>query len=125
MARKGATIWGQLNQGWPEEMKQPSDEEALRGARMLYARFMGRPWTGPMRVARGRSHTWIRWDDREGMVFVVGPEYWHPRRGWPAIVHDLAHYIHRRKNPRLKPHSVWQAWLEREMQLFLLEQVLK
>lgn len=125
MARNSAaskSIWQQLNTGWPAGMKMPSDEEAIRGARMLYRRFMGRPWTGPMRVARGNRRTWPKWEDGE-RVLVVGPEYHHPRPGWPAIVHDLSHYVHRQRTSK-RPHSIWQAWLEREMQLFVIAELL-
>lgn len=128
MARKGAAIWSAINTGWPADMKRPTDEEALRGARMIYGRFMKRPWTGPMRVARGRSRTWVRWDGRpyrpKQWTLVVGPEYHYPRPGWPAIVHDLSHYVHSQRSGE-RPHSIWQAWLEREMQLFVIEQVLR
>lgn len=115
-------FWATLNTGWPQRVMIPSDAAAITGVKRLYRHITGCPWPGKVEVVRGRHRrTWAR-----GGVLSVAPEGEGPtgRRGWPAIVHDLSHLVHRRMNRRAKPHDSGQARIERRMQEYVLENLL-
>jgi len=113
-----AELWDRLvNSKWPADKNLiPTDQEAIRGAKRLYKKAMGRPWKGEVKITSGNRHTWIR-----RRVMFVNPNYrWH--RGWPGIVHDLSHWAHHKKNPNDRPHSSKQAYIERDLVDYLLAQ---
>jgi hypothetical protein len=98
----------------------PTDKECINGVKRLYRMVVGRPWRGKVVVVHHRRRrTWGRWD-----ALVVSPEYRHPAPGWPAIVHDLSHYLMLRIAPGAAPHDSRQARLEREMQQFVIKKLL-
>ena len=106
-------VWKAVHKAWPPgNLTVPTGPEAIKGAKRLYKRAMGRPWTGPVKLTSGRNHTWIR----RGVLSVNPDENrWNGRGGWPEIVHSISHYAHGRLNPRLRPHDDKQAYLERDL----------
>ena len=93
-------LYEDINQSWPKGMAAPSPKEAVAGAKRLYKMGMGRPWCGPVRLTSGNRYTWIR----DG-VLVVNPDRKGYFRGWKDIVHNMAHYCHRRLHPDETAHS--------------------
>lgn len=91
----------------------PTAQEAERGARRLWRRFMHRPWSGPVKITSGRNRTYVR----DG-VLRVNPDqrFW---RGWEGIVHGLSHTILREQRPWDEPHSPWHLALEAEMATYV------
>ena len=109
-------FWATLNSSWPKGLAVPTDKEAIHGVKRLYRHAMGRPCPYKIQVVHHKArHTWVR----RG-VLIVSPEYRHPLRGWPAIVHDLSHWFHYRKHPGATPHDSRQARLERRLQSYVL-----
>ncbi len=102
-------VWKAVDDAWPDDMPVPTGPEAIKGAKRLYKRAMGRPWKGPVKLTSGRNHTWIR----RG-VLVVNPNETNDW-GWKGIVHSISHYAHMRLNPNLRPHDAKQAYLERDL----------
>jgi len=111
-------VWKAVHEAWPDDMPVPTGPEAIKGAKRLYKRAMGRPWRGPVKITSGRRHTWIRWS-----VFSVNPDErrWNGRGGWPEIVHSISHYAHSRLNPKLKPHDDKQAYIERDLAEYVVK----
>lgn len=115
------TFWKNLNDAWPKDLPIPTDKEAINGVKRLYRHVVGKPLPLKVVVVRHkRRRTW----SRRGR-FVVSPEYPYPRSGWPAIVHDLSHYVHRRMRGWTKPHDSRQARIEKAMQDYVLERLTK
>lgn len=113
-------FWKALNRSWPEEMKIPSEKEAIHGVKRLYRHITGRPWNRKVVAVRGRSRrTWTHHG-----VLIVAPNYTYPRPGWPAIVHDLSHLLHHRMHPGAKPHDSRQARIEKALQQYVIEKLL-
>lgn len=114
------TFWDSLNKGWPEDMSIPSDKAAINGVKRLYRHVRGKPWGKKVVVVHGRNRrTWTR----RG-VLVVAPYYGYPKQGWPAICHDLSHFLHSRMHPGAKPHDSRQARIERALQKYVIERLL-
>jgi hypothetical protein len=113
-------VWKAVHRAWPDDAPVPTGPEAIKGAKRLYKRAMGRPWNGPVKLTSGRRHTWIR----RG-VFYVNPDEQRWRgdknRGWREIVHSVSHYAHMRLNPHLRPHDDKQAYLERDLAEFVVK----
>src|SRR5262245_711611 len=113
-------FWSSLNRGWPEGLQKPTDKEAITGVKRMVRFITGRPWPGKVQVVRGKHrHTWAYYG-----TLNVAPDAWHYGGiGWPAIVHGLSHYLHRRQNRGAKPHDSRQARLEKELQRFVIEKL--
>lgn len=114
-------LWNRLvNSKWPKDMPVPTEQEAITGAKRLYRKAMGKPFTGDVKITSGNRHTWIRMapDAKRGRGYIrtmfVNPAYRH-RPGWPGIVHSISHYAHSRKHPNDRPHSDRQAYIERDL----------
>lgn len=102
--------WNRLvNSKYPADMPTPTPEEAVRGARRLYRKAMGKPFRGKIKITSGNRHTWVR-----GGTLYVNPTYAH-RPGWPGIVHAISHLAHYRRHPGKRPHSTEQLYLERDL----------
>jgi hypothetical protein len=41
-------------------------------------------------------------------------------KGWGRLIHDLSHYIFRRRHPRFRPHECGHATLEREIAAYVV-----
>lgn len=103
--------WNRLiNNKWPANMPKPTAQEAVAGAKRLYKRGLGRPWTGKVKVTSGRRDTWIR----RGTLYV------NPEQGWPEIVHLLSHWCHYRKHPGDRPHSYRALEMEKDLTNYVL-----
>ena len=109
-----------VNTKWPTNPPTPSDQEAITGAKRLYRKAMGKPWQGKIKIVRGNRYTWFRFQGSE-RVMCVNPNQTTGYGGWPGIVHGLSHYCHRRLNPKDRPHSNRQAYLERDLTNYVLE----
>jgi hypothetical protein len=97
-----------VNAKWPSPLPVPSDQEAITGAKRLYRKAMGRPWKGEVKVTSGNRATWVR----RGTLYVNPNE---SGRGWQEIIHSISHLAHLRLNPRDKPHTSKQAYIERDL----------
>jgi hypothetical protein len=42
------------------------------------------------------------------------------RKGWGRLIHDLSHYIFRRRHPHFRPHECGHATLEREIAAYVV-----
>lgn len=114
-------FWATLNAGWPEGMEIPTDKEAINGVKRMYRAVRGFKLGRPCKVVRNRGRrTWMH---RGTMV--ISPLYPYPKQGWPAIVHDLSHFLHVRENPRAKPHDSRQARIERHLQEIVITKLLR
>jgi hypothetical protein len=103
--------WDRLvNSVWPSDMPIPSAKEAITGAKRLYRRAMGRPFKGKVVVTSGNRYTWVR----RGVMYVNPNSRW-GRKGWPEIVHLLAHYCHSRKHPNARPHDHRELDMEADL----------
>jgi len=110
--------WDRLvNDKWPSDLPIPTEQEAIAGAKLLYRKGMGKPFKGEVRLASGNRHTWIR----RGVLYVNPDRRRSRRKGWPDIVHHLAHYCQRRLYPLAKPHSSQELYLERDLTAYVLE----
>lgn len=112
--------WNDLvNRKWPAEMPIPSDQEAITGAKRLYRRAMGKPFRGKVVATSGNRYTWIR-----SRVLSVNPNRrgaWHPKAGWPDIVHLMAHYCHSRKHPNARSHAHQELDMEADLTRYAVE----
>lgn len=118
-------FWKTLNQGWPEGMEIPTDSEAINGVKRLWRHLTGKPIGLRVYVERGNRRTWKHWTPRRRRHMVVAPDYAYPKQGWPAICHDLSHLIHREMNRGAKPHDSRQARIEKELQRYVVENLLR
>lgn len=122
--RVGKDVWKQLNEGWPEGMVVPSDADAIRGVKRLFRLTAGEAWKHSVRVVHHKARRTCGQRTPRGRVLIVSPDYCYPKPGWPAIVHDLSHFVHHRVNPGLAPHAEEQACIELEMQRIVIEELL-
>ena len=107
--------WDRLvNNKWPENVPIPSDQEAIRGAKMLYKRALGKPFKGNVRITTGNRYTWIR----RGEMVVNASQGWNGFRG---IIHLLSHYCHRRKFPHHRPHHYTELEMEADLTRYAIE----
>ena len=121
--------WDRLvNAKWKAlDLKLPSEQEALTGAKRLYRHIMGRPFKGKVRIVTGNRYSWIenlRRSDESKYEMVINrmrtrsvPGGWvaEHNAGWPEIVHGLSHACHRAKNPSARPHDSQQLRIEAGM----------
>ena len=108
-----------INEPWIKYEKQlrliregnlkPNKEEAIRFAKRIYRKGMGKPWKGKVKITSGNRYTWIR----RG-ILVVNPDHGY-YGGWRDILHEISHYIHWHKNPGKQPHDASQFRLERDL----------
>jgi hypothetical protein len=101
----GQQRYVKVNGSWPTTLPPMTGQEAKSAAKRLYRLAMGRPFKGPIRVASGNRHTWLRYGE-----MIVNPD-----QGWDRFVHDLSHYFFRRLHPALRPHDWRHAHLERQL----------
>jgi len=113
-----------INNKWKAaNLPIPSDENAMRGARMIYKKAMKRPWKGKTKIVHASNmYTWIR----RGTLVVNPnrPDYWQ-RTGWADIVHLLSHWCHSELRPNERPHSRHQMELEKELTNYVLSDSFK
>lgn len=100
-----------VNAVWPSEVPKLEAKEAKTAALRLYRAHLGKKFTGKVKITSGNRYTWVRY----GVLYV------NPDRGWKALVHELSHLIHRRRNPGNRPHASTHTSLEREMIRYVLE----
>ena len=122
-------FWKSLNGGWPEGMVKPDDKTVVHGVKRLWRHVTRRPCPYDVIVVHHRARrTWVHWRSIEGkparQVLIVSPDYHHPHPGWPAIVHDLSHYLHWRMNRAARPHDSRQARLEQRLQRYVIENLI-
>ena len=97
-----------VNAAWPTDVPALTAEEAVKAAPRLYLAGMGTRWNGEVKVTSGNRYSWIR----RGVMSVNPDRRERIGGGWAALVHDLSHYMHRRVNRGIKPHSKEHARLE-------------
>ena len=108
-------VWDAVNNVWPKGVNLiPTEREAVIGVKRLYKKFMGRTWSGDIKLTSGNRHTWIRRN-----TLSINPDYGY-YGGWRDIVHTLSHYVFMRQNPDLRPHNPKQAYLERAMAEYVI-----
>jgi hypothetical protein len=110
-AKPTARRYQEVNATWPESLPTMTGVEAIRAAKRLYRRTMGKAWPGTWKAGRGNHRTYPR-----GSVFLVNPG-----QGWHDMVHDLSHYCHRKLYPTHRPHAHSHAEVERDMIRHVLE----
>jgi len=110
-------MWDRLvNSKWPKGAPIPTEKEAITGAKRLYRKAVGRPWLGPVKIVTGNRYTWVRHG-----TLCVNPNRKNSRlSGWPEIAHMISHYAHQRLNPKDRPHSDKQAYIERDLTDYVL-----
>ena len=114
LAQKGTVmsnkhIWKAVNSVWPNDVNLvPNEKDAITLTKRLFKKFYGRKWCGKIKITSGNRYTWVR----RGTL-LINPDRRGYYGGWRDIVHELSHYIHRRKNPGLRDHDPKQAYLER------------
>lgn len=111
-------LWDRLvNERWGGKSPVLSAEDSVTATKRLYRQAMGRPWTGPVKLASGNRRTWVV----DG-VLVVNPDEASrgSRGGVREIIHAMAHYAHARLNPREAPHSRRQVLLEGRLVTYAL-----
>ena len=107
-----------VNSKWPSQIPVPTNQEAITGAKRLYRKAMGRPWTGEVKITSGNRDTYVR----RGTLY-VNPDQssYECTRSWRGIVHGLSHWCHwRLHGGNAKPHSDKQAYLERDLTDYVL-----
>lgn len=106
------TRYRKVNGAWPEgELPKPTGPEAITACRLLYRKFLGRPFRGPFKLTSGNRHTWPR-----SGVFYVNPDHWRDHGGgWRALVHSMSHLVWRRMFPNASGHATGHAHLEKQM----------
>ena len=92
--RKTAYAEFDLYTGTLAQLPHPTRKEALRVAKRVWRRAVGRPWPGTWRAGRGNHRSYPR-NGAHGYMLV------NPGQGWAGIIHDLSHtacdYLTRRK----------------------------
>ena len=115
-----AEKYQRVNDAWgmpPHQLPAPTEQEAIAAMRRLYRLAMGKAFDGDWVITSGNRFTWParnRKTSRREFRVNAGA-------GWWRMVHDLSHYISRRKHPKAKPHGPQHAFIERE----LIEHVVK
>lgn len=100
-----------VNTTWPKEVPPLTGEEATRAVRKLWRKFRKVKCMLPIVVTSGNRYTWVY----NGQVRV------NAEAGWKALVHNLSHYFHRRRqtgveeDARVGPHHKTHARLELRM----------
>lgn len=98
-----------VNNAWDGvTVTTPTPTEAIRAARRLYRKWMGRAYTGKWKTTSGNRHTWERYG-----VFSVNTD------SWDRVVHGLSHWVHRRLHPGEEPHHHTHAVIESEMREYM------
>src|SRR5262245_57939460 len=100
-----------VNGAWPENLPVPTGAEAIAGVRLLYRKFLGRPFRGPFKLTSGRRHTW----PRRGVYYVNPNDVRDHGGGWRAIAHAVGHLVYARMFPRARGHGPGHAHLEKQI----------
>lgn len=95
-----------------------SGQESIAAAKRLYRRAMGKPFDGTVKLTSGNRYTWVK----RGVMSVNPDKQELHTRGLRALIHDLSHYCHQRLHPKDAPHSARQAYLERDLAQYAIEQ---
>jgi hypothetical protein len=95
----------EVNAVWPADTPPCTREEAARAARKLMRHFAHRESNWVRRC-------WVR----------LKPPFNDLSRGWPRLVHDVSHRVHRLGQPwRVKDHSSAHAEIELEMARYVVD----
>lgn len=101
-----AKAYNAMNALWPKGMRAPTPKEAIAGARLLYRegfRYHGKKWNKRTKFELVSAKNQYSW--RHGDVFRVNPNKDSHGGGWPAMVHDISHYVHGRVYPDKRGHE--------------------
>lgn len=105
--------WYERVNSVPLSPTPPTYKEAVNAVRRLFRFIMKRPWPGKFAPAKKRNgYTWPR-----AGVYYVNPNrrdiYNSNKGGWHDLIHDVSHYLYRKKNGWAgRPHCRQHARLE-------------
>ena len=94
-----------VNVAWTEKPIPLDDGEAIKIARLILKQELGRSFKRKYVITSGNRHSWSY-----GKEFRVNTSY-----GWRRLVHDLSHYIHRKRFPTAPGHDPAHAGLEKRL----------
>lgn len=96
---------------WPKVLPAMTDAEAIGAAKRLYRFAFKTACPFPIKIVRGRNHSYIR-----NRVLRVNPS-----KGWDEVVHVLGHSFYRRMYPQRKPHSGQHGSFERSLIQYVID----
>ncbi len=113
-----------VNDAWPAGSNagrdlKPTGEEAARAIKLLWRKWMKRPFPYRIKIVSGRTKCWVR-----GGTFNVNPDEGSfdmgdgarcGGGGWHEVVHSISHLVAYKLHPGTKPHSTQHHFIEREM----------
>lgn len=104
-----------VNETWPAGSNagrdlKPTGDEAARAIKLLWRKWMKRPFPWNIRIVSGRKRTWIADKMR---TFNINPN--ERNGGWHEVVHSISHLVAYMLHPGTKPHSTQHHFIEREM----------
>ena len=90
-----------------------SNEECIKGFKLLYRKATGESWTGKIRITSGNRHNWCRYN-RKSSSWVWNLN---PSRSWKDLIHSVSHWA----NLLEGNHTYNQLYCERDLTTYALK----